>query len=59
MKIIEKFNKQHIVVKILDIIFLILFVYEIITFPALNEVWLILILLFIILACQWHFKKED
>ena len=59
MKIIEKFKRQHIVIQILDITFILLFLYEMITFPALNETWLMIILLFIILICQWHFKKED
>ena len=59
MKIIEKFRKQHIVVQILDMIFIILFAYEIATFPAMNETGLMIILLFAILVCQWHFKKED
>lgn len=59
MEIIEKFKRQHITVQILDIIFIILFIYEIITFPALNETWIMIILLFFILFCQWHFKKED
>ena len=59
MKIIEKFRKQHIAVQILDIIFVILFIYEIITFPAMNETWLMIILLFVITVFQWHFKKEE
>ena len=59
MKIIEKFRKQHIVVQILDMIFVILFIYEIITFPAINETWIMIVLLFLIPVCQWYFKKED
>ena len=45
-EIIEKFKKQHIVVRILDIIFILLFIYEMITFPALNETWIMIFLLF-------------
>ena len=59
MKIIEKFRKQHVVVQILDIVFILLFLYEMITFPALNETGLMIFLLFAILMSQWYFKKED
>jgi hypothetical protein len=59
MRIIEKFKKQHVIVQILDIVFIAVFIYEIITFPAMNETGLMIFLLFLILVCQWYFKKED
>ena len=58
MKIIDKFKNQHILVKILDIIFIIVFIYGLITMQISPALWIILFLIVFIPFCQWFLKKE-
>ncbi len=59
MGLIEKFRKQHILIQILDILFIAILIYEIITMEFHSITIVILFLLFFIPFCQEFFKKED
>lgn len=59
MKIIDEFKKQHIIVQILDVLFIILLIYETVTMQILSITWIILFLILVIPFCQWFFKKEE
>lgn len=59
MDIIDKFRKQHVIVQILEALFIIVLIYEIITMQILSITWIILFLIIFIPFCQWFFKKED
>lgn len=58
-EIIEKFKQQHKIVQILDVIIVVLIVYELITMQDLHITWLILFLIIIIPFVQWFLKKEE
>ncbi|WP_458456140.1 hypothetical protein [Methanobrevibacter sp.] len=58
MKIIDAFRKQHIIVQILDIIFIIVLIYELITMHSLLISWILLFLIIVIPLYQNFFKKE-
>ncbi|WP_406534166.1 hypothetical protein [Methanobrevibacter sp.] len=59
MKIIDKFRKQHPLIQALDIMFIILLTYELITMQNLSITWIVLFLIIFIPFCQWYLKKED
>lgn len=59
MKIIDAFRKQHIVVQILDILFIIVLIYELITMHSLSISWILLFLIIAIPLCQSFLKKEN
>lgn len=58
-EIVEKFKNQHILLQILDVVFIAVFVYGIITMNVVSITWLLLGLLVAIPLCQWFLKKED
>ena len=58
-KILEKFRNQHIVLQILDVAFILVFVYGLITMNVISIAWILLSLLVIIPICQCFFKKEE
>lgn len=58
-EIVEKFRKQHIIIQILDVAFIMVFVYGIITMNVVSITWILLGLLVAIPICQWFFKKEE
>lgn len=57
-EIFEKFTKQHILLKILDVLFIAVFAYGIITVNVVSITWILLGLLVAIPVCQWFLKKE-
>lgn len=57
--IFEKFKNQHIVLQILDVLFIVVFIYGIITMNVVSISWILLSLLVAIPICQWYFKKEE
>ena len=59
MKIIDKFRKQHPLIQALDIIFILLIIYEIITMKIHSITLIIACLIVIIPLFQGFFKKED
>ncbi|AMD18331.1 hypothetical protein TL18_10115 [Methanobrevibacter sp. YE315] len=59
MKIIDKFRNQHIIVQILDIAFILVLIYELVTMKTLSISLAILFLIIFIPFCQWFFKKEE
>ncbi|MGX8693598.1 MAG: hypothetical protein ACSW71_01695 [Methanobrevibacter sp.] len=59
MSIIDKFRKQHILVQILDIIFVIALIYGLVTMRISPILWIILFLIAFIPFCQWILKKES
>ncbi len=58
MKLIEKFKKQPTIIKILDLIFILVFAYAAITMKVLEVSPILLILLAVIPFAQWILKKE-
>ena len=59
MGLIEKFRKQNLLIQILDILFVIVIIYDMITMKFHSITIVILFLLFLIPFCQEFFKKED
>lgn len=59
MKIVDAFRKQHIIVQILDIAFIIVLVYELATMQSLSISWILLFLIVAIPLCQSFLKKEN
>jgi hypothetical protein len=59
MKIIDKFKNQPTIIKALDILFIVVLIYEIMTLQVLAISWVILFLILFIPFCQWFFKKEE
>jgi uncharacterized integral membrane protein len=59
MKIIDKFKKQPAIIKVLDVLFIVVLIYEILTMHVLAISWAILFLILAIPFCQWFFKKEE
>ena len=59
MNLIEKFKNQSTLVKILDLAFIVAFIYEIVTFNAANLCLFILGLIVIVKFFEWFFKKEE
>jgi len=59
MNLIEEFKNQHIIFKILDILFIISLICEITLFRSLNISLWILGLIIVIKFCEWFFKKEE
>ncbi|WP_297825803.1 hypothetical protein [uncultured Methanobrevibacter sp.] len=59
MKIIDYFKKQPLIIQILDILFILVFTYEIIALKTLSISWAILFLIVFIPFCQWFLKKEE
>lgn len=55
----EKFRTQHIVLQILDVLFIVVFIYGIITMNVVSITWILLTLLVAIPICHWYFKKEE
>lgn len=58
-EIVEKFRKQHTLIQILDVAFIMVFIYGIITMNVVSITWILLALLVAIPLCQWFFKKEE
>lgn len=58
-EIVEKFRNQHIILQILDVLFIIVFIYGIITMNVVSMTWVLLILLVAIPVCQWFLEKEE
>lgn len=56
--LISRFKEQPKIVQILDILIIILIVYEIITLQSLQITWLLIFLVIAIPFIQWFFKKE-
>lgn len=56
-EIVAKFRNQHILLQILDILFIAVFAYGIITLKVVSITWILLSLLVIIPICQWFLKK--
>ncbi|MBQ6512158.1 hypothetical protein [Methanobrevibacter sp.] len=59
MSMIDKFRKQHILVQILDVIFIIVLIYGLITMQISPILWIMLFLIVFIPFCQWFLKKEE
>lgn len=59
MGLIEKFRKQHILIQILDISFVAVLIYEIMTMKFHSITIAMLFLMFLIPFCQEFFKKEE
>ena len=59
MSLIDAFKNQHIIIQILDVLFVISFIYEVITLNSVNISLWILGLLIIVEFCKWFFKKEE
>lgn len=59
MDLIEKFKNQSIIMKILDISFIIAFIYELLTLNGGNLCIIILGLIAIAEFFQWFLKKEE
>ena len=59
MDLIEKFKNQSSVIKILDIAFIIAFIYEVLTLNGTNLCIIILGLIVMVEFFQWFFKKEE
>lgn len=57
-EIVEKFRNQHIILQILDVVFLMVFVYAIATENVVSVSWILLGLIAIIPICQCYLKKE-
>lgn len=58
-ELIEKFKNQHIVVQILEIAFIVLFIYQLVTVQQLRITSYIFGLLVIALFIEWFLKKEE
>jgi len=58
-ELIEKFKNQHIVVQILEIAFILLFLYELISVQQLRITSYIFGLLVLALFIEWFLKKEE
>lgn len=59
MGIIDEFRKQPIILQILDIVCIIVLIYELLTMRSLTISWILLFLIVVIPLCQGFFKKED
>ena len=59
MDLIEKFKNQSTIIKILDIGFIVAFIYEVLTFNGGNLCLIILGLIVMVEFFQWFFKKEE
>lgn len=59
MDLIEKFKNQSSVIKILDIAFIVAFIYEVLTLNGTNLCIIILGLIVMVEFFQWFFKKEE
>ena len=57
--IIEIFKNQHIILQILDVLFIMTFVYGIISMNVVSITWILLGLLVLIPICQQYFKKKN
>lgn len=58
-ELIEKFKNQHIVVQILEIAFIVLFIYQLVTVQQLRITSYIFGLLVLALFIEWFLKKEE
>jgi len=59
MEIIEKFKKQNTLIQIIDLLFIIVLIYDILTIQLHPITIVLLFLMFFIPFCQWFFKKEE
>ena len=59
MDLIERFKNQSTIMKILDIAFVVAFIYEVITFNGTNLCIIILGLIVMAEFFQWFIKKEE
>lgn len=59
MDLIEKFKNQSTIIKILDIAFIVAFIYEVLTLNGTNLCIIILGLIVMVEFFQWFFKKEE
>ncbi|WP_406532566.1 hypothetical protein [Methanobrevibacter sp.] len=57
--IIERFKNQHIILQILDVMFIMTFVYGIISMNVVSMTGILLCLLVLIPVCQKYLKKEN
>lgn len=57
--IVEIFKNQHIILQILDVLFIMTFVYGIISRNVVSITWILLGLLVLIPLCQQCFKKKN
>lgn len=58
-EIIENYKKQPKILQILEIIFIIVFAYELIIMKSLQISLIILCIILLIHFCKWFFKKEE
>lgn len=57
--IVERFKNQHIILQILDVLFIMTFVYGIISMNVVSITWILLCLLVMIPVCQQFLKKKN
>ena len=57
--IVERFKNQHIILQILDVLFIMTFVYGITSRNVVSITWILLGLLVLIPICQQYFKKKN
>ena len=57
--IVERFKNQHIILQILDVLFIMTFVYGIISMNVVSLTGILLGLLVLIPVCQQYFKKKN
>ena len=57
--IIERFKNQHIILQILNVVFIMVFVYGIISMNVVSITWILLCLLVLIPVFRWYLKKEE
>lgn len=58
-KILDEFKKQHVIIQILIIAFIMIAVFELITIHTFSISWIIFIILAIFGFYKWFFKKEE
>ena len=58
-RILDEFKKQHVIIQILIIAFIIIAIFELITIQTFSISWIIFIILAIFGFYKWFFKKEE
>lgn len=58
-RILDEFKKQHVIIQILIIAFIITAIFELITINTFAIAWIIFLILVILEFVQWFFKKEE
>ena len=57
-EILERFANQHVLVKILDVVFILVLLYGIMTLNVISITWILIILIALIPICKWFLKKR-